>query len=235
MRSTSVQTYARVAGVLFLLSMIGGFFGEFYVPSRLIVSRDAAATAKNIIELDSMFRWGFAAYLLEAVCDIALSLVMYVLLRPVHKNLALLAAFFGLVSTATFAIAELFVFGTTLILGGGEYLKSFSPDQLNTLAYLWIRMSGLCAGAFMVFYGIASATRGYLIYRSDYLPRALGVLLMLAGIGFIARSFVLVLAPAYVSDAFLFPMFLALVSLTAWMLVKGVDVAKWEARAVTSQ
>ncbi len=235
MRSTSVQTYARVAGVLFLLSMIGGFFGEFYVPSRLIVSRDAAATAKNIIELDSMFRWGFAAYLLEAVCDIALSLVMYVLLRPVHKNLALLAAFFGLVSTATFAIAELFVFGTTLILGGGDYLKSFSPDQLNTLAYLWIRMSGLCAGAFMVFYGIASVTRGYLIYRSDYLPRVLGALLMLAGIGFVARSFVLVLAPAYVSDAFLFPMFLALLSLTVWMLVKGVDVAKWEARAVTSQ
>jgi hypothetical protein len=230
MQSTPVQTYAKVAAALLVLSMIGGFFGEFYVPNRLIVSRDAAATARNIVELDSLFRWGFAAYLLEAVCDIALSLVLYVLLRPVHRNLALLAAFFGLVSTATFAIAELFVFGTTLILSGGEYLKSFSPDQLNTLAYLWIRMSALCAGVFMVFYGIASAIRGYLIYRSGYLPKAVGGLLMLGGFGFIARSLVLVLAPAYASDAFLFPMFIAGVSLTGWMLIKGVDVAKWEAK-----
>jgi hypothetical protein len=233
MESTSVQTYARLAAVLLLLSMIGGFFGEFYVPSRLIVSRDAAATARNIVEFDTLLRWGFAGYLLEAVCDIALSWVLYVLLRPVHKNLALLAAFFGLVSTATFAIAELFLLGTTLILGGGEYLKVFSQDQLNSLAYLWIRMSGLCAGIFMLFYGIASVTRGYLIFRSGYLPRAVGVLLMFGGLGFIARNFVVVLAPAYESDVFLLPMFVAGVSLTGWMLFRGVDVAKWEAKAET--
>jgi len=231
MRSTSIQTYARVAGVLFLLSMVGGFFGEFYAPSRLIVSADAAATAKNIIVSNSLFRVGFASYLVEAVCDIALSLIMYVLLRPVQKNLALLAAFFGLVSTAVFAVAELFYFAPSLILGGADYLKSFSPDQLNALALLSLKMYGLGGGIFMVFYGLATGLRGYLIYRSGYLPKTLGVLMALAGLGFITNNFVLVLSPAYASDLLLLPMFLAGLSLTVWMLVKGVDVRKWDAKA----
>ncbi len=231
MQSTSVQTYARAAGALFLLSMVGGFFGELYIPSRIMVSGDAAATAKNIVESNTLFRLGFAAYLVEAACDIALSLILYVLLRPVNKNLALLAAFFGLVSTSVFAVGELFYFAASLPLGSAEYLRTFSPDQLNTLSMLSLRMYGLAAGIFMAFYGIATGLRGYLIYRSGYLPQALGILMMLAGLGFITRNFVLVLAPAYVSNVFLVPMFLAGAFLTLWMLVKGVDVAKWEARA----
>jgi len=231
MRSTSIQTYARVAGVLFLLSMVGGFFGELYAPSRLIVSADAAATAKNIVVSNWLFRVGFASYLVEAVCDIALSLIIYVLLRPVQKNLALLAAFFGLVSTAVFAVAELFYFAPSLILGGADYLKSFSPDQLNALALLSLKMYGLGGGIFMAFYGLATGVRGYLIYRSGYLPKTLGVLMALAGLGFITNNFVLVLSPAYASDLLLLPMFLAGVSMTVWLLVKGVDVRKWEAKA----
>ena len=230
----SIQTYARVAGVLFLLSIVAGFFGELYAPSRIIVSGDAAATAKNIVAFNSLFRAGFASYLVEAVCDITLSLVMYELLRPVRKDLALLAAFFGLVSTAVFAVAELFYFGASLIVGGAGYLKSFSPDQLNTLGLLSLKMYGLGGGIFMVFYGIATSLRGYLIYRSGYLPKALGVLLALAGVGFIVSNFVLVLAPAYASDFLLLPMFVATVSATAWLLVKGVDLQKWEARTATA-
>jgi hypothetical protein len=209
MQSTSVQTYARAAGALFLLSMVGGFFGELYIPSRIMVSGDAAATATNIVESNTLFRLGFAAYLVEAACDIALSLILYVLLRPVNKNLALLAAFFGLVSTSVFAVGELFYFAASLPLGSAEYLRTFSPDQLNTLSMLSLRMYGLAAGIFMAFYGIATGLRGYLIYRSGYLPQALGILMMLAGLGFITRNFVLVLAPAYVSNVVLVPMFLA--------------------------
>lgn len=233
MQSTSIRTYARVAGVLFLFTMIGGYFGEMHVPSRIVVSRDPAATAQNILELNTMFRWGFAGYLLEAVCDIAISLVMYVILRPAGRNLALLSVCFGLVSTSVFAVAQFFFFGSAMILAGADYLKGFSPDQLNSLSFVWVRMYGLGAGLFMVFYGIATGVRGYLIYRSGFLPRFLGALLMLAGLGFITRNFVLVLAPAYVSNLFLAPMFFAGASLTLWMLLKGVDVAKWEARAET--
>ena len=232
-RATSVQTYARIAGVLLLITIVAGGFGEVYVPSKLIVSTNATATAKNINAFDSLFRLGFAIYLIEAVCDIALALIFYVLLRPVHKYLALLAAFFGLVSTALFGVAELFYFAPTRILGGADYLKTFSPDQLNTLALLSLKLYGLGAGIFMVFYGIASILRGYLIFQSGYLPRVLGVLLMLAGLGFVMKNFALVLAPEYASDILLLPMFLTVVSLTAWLLVRGVDVPKWEAKAAT--
>jgi len=104
------------------------------------VSADATATAHNIQAFDSLFRMGFAGYLVEAMCDIALSLILYVLLRPVHKDLALLAAFFGLVSTASFAACELFYLAPSLILGSAGYLKTFAPDQLNTLALLSLKL-----------------------------------------------------------------------------------------------
>lgn len=226
-----VRTYVRIISVLFLVSMVAGFFGEMYAPSRIIVSRDAAATAHNIVNSSSLFRLGFAGYLIEAMCDIALALFMYFLLKPVKKELALLAAFFGLVSTATFAGAQLLYFGSSLILGGADYLKTFSPDQLYTLALLSVKYSSIGSGIFMVFYGTASFIRGYLIYRSDFLPKFLGVLLMLGGLGFIMRNFLLVLAPAYASSYFYAPMFLGGLSLTGWFIFKGVDVAKWEAKA----
>jgi hypothetical protein len=172
---------------------------------------------------------GFATYLIEAVCDIALSLIFYVLLKPVHNHLALLAAFFGLVSTAVFGVAELFYFAALPVLGGADYLRTFSPDQLNTLALLSLKLYGLGGGVFMLIYGVAAVIRGYLIFRSGYLPRALGVLLALAGLGFISKNFTLVLAPAYASDLLLLPMFLTVVALTAWLLIRGVNIQKWEA------
>ena len=229
------QAYARAAGVLFLLSMLAGGFGEFYVPSRLIVPNDAATTARNIETSDTFFRLGFASYLVEAVCDITLTLIFYVLLRPVRRDLALLAAFFGLLSTALFAVAELFYFAVPVILEGAHSLKGFSPDQRDGLVTLSLKLYGYGSGIFMVFYGIACLLRGYLIFRSGFLPRVLGVLLGLAGLGFVTRNFLLVLAPAYASDFFLLPMFLAGLALTVWLLVKGVDIPKWEAKAAASK
>jgi hypothetical protein len=229
------QTYARAAGVLFLLSMLAGGFGEFYVPSRLIVPGDAAATVRNIETSDAFFRLGFASYLVEAVCDITLTLIFYVLLRPVRRDLALLAAFFGLVSTALFAVAELFYFAGPVILQGAHSLKGFSPDQRDGLVMLSLRLYGYGSGIFMVFYGLACLLRGYLIFRSGFLPRVLGVLLAIAGLGFVTRNFLLVLVPALASDFLLLPMFLAGLALTVWLLVKGVDVPKWEAKAAASK
>ena len=229
--SESAQRYARTAGILLLLSALGGGFGEAYAPSKLIVMSDAAATAKNIHDLNWMYRLSFAGYLVEAICDIALSLIFYVLLRPVQKYASLLAAFFGLVSTALFAVAEMFYFAAPLVLKGGPTLKAFSPDQLNTLALLSLKLYAYGSAIFLAFYGMATLIRGYLMFRSEYLPRFLGALLMLAGLGFVVKNFLHVLAPAYASDLFLLPVFLALLSMIAWFLVKGVNVAKWEARA----
>src|SRR3954463_2240850 len=159
----SAQTYARVAGLLFLISFVAGSFGEFYVPTKLIVGGDPGATINNITAHNPLFRLGFAAYLTEALCDVMIAWVLYVLLRPVREDLALLAAFFGLVSTATFAVCELFYLAVSLVVKDAAYLQSFTPDQRNTFAVLLLKAYSLGGGAFMVFYGVASLIRGYLM------------------------------------------------------------------------
>jgi hypothetical protein len=214
------------------VSFAAGGFGEAFVPATLMASADAAATAKSILASESLFRLGFAGYLVEAVCDVTLALLLYVLLRPVHRNLALLAAFFGLVATATFATAELFYWGALLILRGAGHLKAFSPEQRESLALLSLDAYGAGGGLFMVFYGVASILRGCLIFRSGYLPRFLGVLLALTGLAFVARNFALILAPAYASPLLLLPAVLTGLLLGLWLAVRGVDVPKWNQRAV---
>src|SRR5690242_11029769 len=104
----SAQTYARLIGILFLVSLLAGGFGEAYAPSKLIVAGDAAATARNIVAGEWMFRLGFAGYLVEACCDVALTALLYLLLRPVRRDVALAAAFFRLMGTATFASPSCF-------------------------------------------------------------------------------------------------------------------------------
>ena len=214
--------------MLFLVSLVAGGFGEAYVPSQLIVSGDAAATAGNIKAFSSLFRWGFAGYLVEAACDIGLSLFFYVLLRPVRKDIALLAAFFGLVGTAVFAAAELFYLAPLLILRGDSYLNTFSADQLNTLALLSFKLFAFGGAMFAMLYGVAWVLRGYLIFRSGYFPKFIGVLMTLGGLGFILRNFLLILAPTYPSGSLLLLLMPGGISLTAWLLVKGVNEQRWK-------
>ena len=228
--SRSLRAYTRTAGLLFLLTIVGGGFGEMYAPSKLIASADAALTAEKLRSSETLFRVGFASYLVEGLCDVALAWILYVLLRPVHRDLALLAAFFGIVSTALFGFAELFYFSSTLVLRNADYLKAFSSEQRNALALLSLKTYALGGGIFMAFYGIAWLLRAYLIFRSGYLPRFIGFLFALAGLGFVLKNFTMVLAPKYGSDLFLLPMFVAVVSLTTWLLTKGIDVAQWEAK-----
>jgi Domain of unknown function (DUF4386) len=230
----SVQRLARTIGLLILLSAVFGGVGESYIPAKIIVSGDAAATALNITTHPLLFRLGFASYLVEGVCDVALALLFYRLLRPAGKNLALFAAFLGLISTAMYAVAEAFYFAPTLILSGADFLKTFSPEQLKTLALLSLGLFGRIAGIFLGFYGLASFIRGLLMYRSGYLPRIFGVLFMIAGAGFIAVNLATVLAPAYASGYLLLPIGIAGPSLMLWLLVKGVDVPKWNARLAAS-
>src|SRR5215831_5347611 len=155
-RAASVQTYARIAGVLLLVSLVAGGFGESYAPSTLIVPGNASATAHNLLANDLFLRLGFLAYLTEAVCDVALAFLLYVLLRPVYAPLAFLAVLFRLMATATFAFAELFYFVPSLILGGAGYLRTFSPEQLQTLTLLSMSVYTAAGYLFIVFYGVAS-------------------------------------------------------------------------------
>ncbi|HKX03558.1 MAG TPA: DUF4386 domain-containing protein [Methylomirabilota bacterium] len=225
------QRYARLAGVLLLLSLVFGSFGEMYVGERLTVWTDAAATAGNIIASNGLFRLGFVSYLVEAVCDVVLAWAFYVLLRPVRPNVALLTAFLGLVSTALYGVAETFYFVPTLLLGRADYLTVFTHEQLSAAALLSLKLFGNVGGIFLVFYGVASVLRGYLIARSRYLPRVLGLLLGLGGIGFIVQDVLIVLSPASASGFLLLPMIVAMVSLMLWLLVRGVEGREWEEMA----
>ena len=230
----NVQRYARIAGILFLISLVCGGFGEAYVPSKLIVAGDAAATVANIKNFDFIYRLGFAAFLIESLCDIALVGILYVLLKPVNKTLSLLAAFVGLVGTALFAFAELFYIAPLLITGGADYLKTFTPDQLNSLALLSMKFYGYAGMITTAYYGLSWIFRSYLIWESGYLPKFLGALMAIGGIGFVVKNFLLILAPAYASDVFLMLMFPGGLAMTIWLLVKGVDVAKWNATYVVA-
>lgn len=222
-----VQKYARIAGLMLLVSMLAGGFGEAFAPGRIMVASDAAATARNIQEHALLFRAGFAAYLVEACCDIALSMLFYVLLRPVSRSVSLLAAFFGLVSTATFAVTELFYLAPLLVLKEAPYLSAFSVAQRETLALLSMRLYAFGSGVFFAFYGVATFLRGALMLRARYFPRWAGMLLLIAGSGFVIKNLLLVLAPSYASDLFVAPVFIAILGLTALLLTRGVDVRRW--------
>ena len=227
----SIQTYARIGGILFLVSIVAGGFGEGFAPSQLVASGDATATARHILTSDTVFRVGFASYLVEGLCDAALTAVFFVLLRPVDQFLTVAVVVFRIMATATFAFGELFYFAPSLILTNESYLKSFSSDQLNTLTLLSLNMYGVGGAMSLAFYGAASIGIGYLMFRSQFLPRWLGIVWVIGGACFILRTFTFVLFPAIPGGILQAPQILAILLLAIWFLAKGVDVAKWEAAA----
>jgi len=230
----SPETYARVGGVLYLIIIVAGGFAELFARSRLIVSGDAAATAGKIMASESLWRSAFAAELVMLVCDVVVALILYVLLRPVDKNLALLAAFFRLMHVAIYGITGLTNVAVLVLLGGADYLTAFQPHQLQALAFLCLRMHGEGYDVALVFFGFHCLFLGYLIFRSGYFPRLLGILMIVASLSYLANSFAGILAPRFQAMLFpgiLLPFFVAEVSLSLWLTVKGVDVAKWQERA----
>src|SRR5439155_20085885 len=126
----SPQLYARIGGVLYLIIIVVGLFGEAFVRDRIIVSGDATATAANIRSMESLWRFGIAAEFFLLICAVGLTLIFYVLLRPVSRELALLAAFFNLVSIAVEAASDLNLAAALFPLGNAGYLKAFAPEQL---------------------------------------------------------------------------------------------------------
>ena len=222
----AVSRFARIAGVAMLLSIVFGFLGEMYLPGRIVVRQDAAATAANIVGNPTLFRLTFAAYLVEGICDIALCVFFYILLRPVDRNLALLSAFFGIASMVVFAVSQASFYTASLVLGDSSGMTAFTTEQRNGLAYLALRISGTIAWLFLCLYGIATMIRGHLIARSTYLPRIIGVLFMIGGAGFILRSATYLLAPKYSSPFLLMPMALAGIPMMVWLLVRGIPAGR---------
>jgi hypothetical protein len=230
---TSPQIYARIGGVLYLIIIVIGFLGEAFVRNRLIVSGDATATAERIRASEFLWRVSIAGEFFLLICAVALALIFYVLLRPVSRDLALLAAFFNLVSIALEAAASLHLLATLFPLANANYLKVLDPKQLDALAYLSIRSHEYGFGVSLIFFGCVCLVLGYLIFRSGYLPKVLGVLMQIAGLSYLMNSFALILSPSFANRLFpavLLPAFVGEASLCLWLLVKGVNVSKWKAR-----
>jgi uncharacterized protein DUF4386 len=218
----TLARYSRVAGVAMLLSIVFGLLGEMILPDKIVVRGNVAATAANVVGHPVLFRLTFAAYLVEGFCDIALCVFFYILLRPVDRRLALLSTFFGIASMITYAVAQSSFFAASIVLGDSPGMDAFTSDQRSALAYLAIRISGAIASLFLCLYGTATMIRGYLIARSTYIPKLLGVLFIVGGAGFFLRSATYLLAPQYSSPVLLLPMALAGIPTMAWLLIRGI-------------
>lgn len=230
---TSPLIIARLAGLLYLLTVPLGIFSFMYVPSHLIVSRDAAATAHNIMGSQSLFRLGIVSVLLLAILSIFYVLLLYKLLKPVGKDLAALMAVVSLIGMPIVMLNEFTQLGVLQVLSGPDYLSVFTTEQLHALAYLLLRLHSFGTSISFITAGLWLIPLGYLVFKSDFLPRILGILLMIAGPGYLIDVFA----------SFLFPRSnLSLGLLTGateiifllWLLIKGVDAEQWEKRAAES-
>jgi hypothetical protein len=231
----SPQTLARVGGALYLFIIVAALFGEVSVRGSLIVWGDAAATAANIVGSETLFRLGLAGEMLTCVCDVALSVILYVLLKPAGRVLALLAAAFRLTFVAVYGISKLFEGAALVALGGDGALSSFGPQQLHSLAYLSLRVHSYGYGVSLLFFGVCCVLFGCLIHRSGYIPRVIGVLLVVGGAGYVIFSLTQILSPPLAARVLfpwiMLPAFPAELGLSLWLLVKGVDAEKWTERA----
>lgn len=226
---TSPLVRARVAGLLYLITNLFAPFTLLYLPSRFIVSGNAAATASNILASESLFRLGIVLNLFTFIGQIFLVLALYQLLSVVNKNMASLMVIFSLLAVSIAMLNELTQLAVIQFLNKADYLKVFPNDQLQALAYLFLRLHGQGLNIAQIFWGLWLFPMGYLIFKSGFLPRILGVLLMIACFGYVIESFAAFLG--YNVSLILFTgwgeLFLLL-----WLLIKGVNVEQWKKRAL---
>ncbi len=219
---------ARMAGFLYLMFLITLIFAEDAVRSKLIVFGDGTATANNIMASEGLFRIGFMSDLLSAVFFLLSAWALYVLLEPVDKNLALLFVLLILVGVAIQCINMLNQFAALLFLSGADYLKVFQADQLQALAMLFLNLYKNGFIIAQVFYGAWLFPLGYLVFKSGFLPRILGILLMIDCFGILIWFFQFFLFPGYevITYPGLFVSLIAEFSLALWLLFMGAKDQK---------
>jgi hypothetical protein len=222
----SPNVTARLAATFLLITMLTGAIAQALIAGRLVVPGDASTTAANIVAHQSLFRFGFAVYLLELACQITMTVLFYGLLKPVSRPASLLAAAFGLTGCIVKILSRLFFFAPLLVLGGSPSLSVFDPKQLQALAFLFLRVDYTAETIAMVFFGWSAIVNGYLMFTSTFLPRVLGVLSAIGGLGWLiyldeplARRL-----QSYIVGA----AFFGALATVLWLLVKGVDERRWK-------
>ena len=233
-RGASPQHLARMAGGLYLIIIVGGLFSIGYVSAALVVPGDAAATAHNIQAHELLYRLGLVAHIIVLPCNIPLAAIFYDLFKVVNRRLALLVVFFTLVGTAVEGVNVLNQFAPLMLLGGGHYLSVFTPEQLQALAYMSLDSQAMSYNIQQVIYTGYLLAAGYLVFRSTFLPRTVGVLLAIGALCYLTYSFADFLAPGFAALLVPYiqvPSGVAELSLCLWLLVMGVNVSRWEKQA----
>ena len=226
---TSPEFYARLAGACYLLGALASVFGQMIIPGRLVVSSSAATTAANILAHESLYRFSAVLAFMSVPFHLVWAILFYRLFKSVNRSIPLLAAFVMLMGCVMWTLCAFFSLAALNVLKGTSSLSAFGPEQLRTLALVLLRLNVQAYDVGLVFFGLWCLLVGYLIAKSTFLPRIIGVLYALAGVGYLT----LLWQPL---AKYLYPYNLALagpgeISLLLWLLVKGVNVPKWKEQA----
>ena len=220
---------ARIAGLFDLLEGLTSGFGQVIVPGMLVVSSNAAATAANILAHGLLFRFSILAALIGVACHTAWTFLFYELFKPVNTSLSLLAAFVGLVAIAIQACSSVFQLAPLIIMDGGQSFSAFNVDQLQALTLMFLRFSGRAFNTYLAFFGIWCVLIGYLIFRSTFMPRIIGVLEAFAGLCWL--TFLWPPFGHYLSPYNQILSAPGEISLMLWLLVMGVNNERWNEQA----
>ena len=228
-RSTSPRSIARWIGVLTLLTVFGGIYAQMVVGERLIVWRDAAATAANIFEHRDLYLSAVAVYLIEMACSVATVALMYVLLKPAGASLSLVGASLGLTACIIKTMGRVLFASPIYVLGATQRFHTLGPEAVKEVSLILLLVNDHAAGIAMAFFGFQSVCTGILMLRATFLPRILGVLALIGGVGWLAY-----LWPPFgyqVGDVVMLFALLGVGVTTFWFLVIGVNEPRWREQA----
>lgn len=232
MATTRPKQLARIAGVLYLAIFLIAPFAFFVAKESLIEAGDATATAANVVESETLFRLGMAAEVAIFLIEIVLAAVIYILLVPVSRTVSLAAAFARLGEAVVQGVNLLTSILVLTLVGGAGYLATFESGQLDALTLVFLEANDFIVLVWGLFFGLHLLLVGWLVYRSGFLPRILGVLLAIASIGYFAEGFGNILSSGAADPLAILVVVLAVpgeIAFTLWLLIKGVDEDAWRA------
>ncbi len=224
---TNPNKTARIAGFLYLLLVPLGILGILYIPTTLVVSGDIAATINNIRANESLFRLGIVSAIAAQLVNIFVVLYLYKLLKPVNKGMAQLMVIFLLLGVPIAFLNELTHLAVLLLLNGADYLAVFTTEQVQGIVAFFLDLHQYGIFIAQVFWGLWLFPMGYLVYKSGYLPRIIGILLMIGCFGYLMDSFIFFFVPDFGITVSEFT-FLGEVLLPLWLVIKGVNVEWWK-------
>lgn len=225
----SPGTRGRIAAGLYLSVICCGIVAQAFIADSLVVSNDAEKTASNVVANASLYRLAFSIFMIEMAAQMATTALFYDLLKPVNKSVARISAILGLIAAGIKTFSRVFYYAPLLVLGGASYLAVIEPAQLAALSLLLVKIGNQGAAIALVFFGFETILHGWLIIRSEFLPKFLGVFSVVGGFGWLTY-----LWPPFGNKVFMFVALFAIVGafLTCgWLFIRGVDNAKWRERA----